>query len=71
MDTLADLDNSQQEFIAFFVDNGIAESQLDTLTSTGTIYGNPYGTSQAVNQYVASHYDNGNTFPPLPPRQGL
>jgi hypothetical protein len=63
MDTLADLDSSQEEFIAFFVDNGVAESQLDTLTSTGTIYGNPYGTSQAVNQYVASHYDNGNTFP--------
>jgi hypothetical protein len=63
VDNLTDLDSSQEEFIAFFTDNGIAESQLDTLTSTGVIYGNGYGTSQAVNQYVAAHYDNGNTFP--------
>jgi len=62
-DTLTDLDSSQEEFVSFFLDNGIAESQLDTLVSTGTIYGNPYGTSQAVNQYTAAHYDNGNTFP--------
>jgi len=62
-DTLADMDSSQEEFVSFFTDNGIAESQLDTLVSTGTIYGNPYGTSQAVNQYAAAHYDNGNTFP--------
>ncbi len=61
-ESITSLDNAYNELLSFFNDNGIAESQLNTLTSTGTLGTSIYGSSQAANHWVEADF-YGNLMP--------
>jgi len=61
-DSVTTLDNAYNELLSFFNDNGISETMLNNLTSTGTLGQAHYGSSQAVNQWVEADF-YGNVMP--------
>jgi hypothetical protein len=61
-DSITSLDNAYNELLSFFNDNGIAESQLSSLTSTGTLGQSIYGSSQYANNWVEADF-YGNLMP--------
>ena len=63
VENLASLENATNEFIGFFIGNGISESTLyNGLVSVGSIDGRSYGSSQYVNHWIEAHF-HGNLFP--------
>ena len=63
VDDLASLENTANEFISFYIKNGISESTLYSgLTSTGLIDGRSYGSGHYVNHWIEAHF-YGNLFP--------
>lgn len=63
VENLASLENATNEFIGFFLKNGISESTLyNGLASVGSIDGRSYGSSQYVNHWIEAHF-HGNLFP--------
>ncbi len=63
VENLASLENATNEFIGFFLKNGISESTLyNGLASVGSIDGHSYGSSQYVNHWIEAHF-HGNLFP--------
>ena len=63
VEDLASLENAANEFIGFYLENGISESILYSgLTSVGSIDGRSYGSSQYVNHWNEAHF-HGNLFP--------
>ena len=63
VENLASLENATNEFIGFFIGNGISESTLyNGLVSAGSIDGRSYGSSQYVNHWIEAHF-HGNLFP--------
>jgi hypothetical protein len=63
VENLASLENATNEFIGFFLKNGISESTLyNGLVSVGSIDGRSYGSSQYVNHWIEAHF-HGNLFP--------
>ncbi len=63
VEDLASLANAHNEFIGFYLENGISETTLYTgLTSVGSIDGRSYGSSQYVNHWNEAHF-HGNLFP--------
>ena len=63
VEDLASLENATNEFIGFFIGNGISESTLyNGLVSVGSIDGRSYGSSQYVNHWIEAHF-HGNLFP--------
>jgi hypothetical protein len=61
-DSLTSLDNAYNELLSFFNDNGISDTQLNNLTSTGTLGNSHYGSSQLVNTWVEADF-YGNLMP--------
>ena len=60
---LPSLANASNEFIGFFIEHGISESNLYTgLVSGGVLDGRGYGSSQYVNHWIEAHF-HGNLFP--------
>ena len=59
---LTDLDTEYADFIAFFNEYGILETDLNTLTTTAIQDGNSYGSSHTINVEVSSYF-HGNVFP--------
>ncbi|PKN77673.1 MAG: hypothetical protein CVU48_10835 [Candidatus Cloacimonetes bacterium HGW-Cloacimonetes-1] len=63
VEDLPSLDNAYNEFISFFGDNGISSNTLLTgLSSTGSLDGRYYGSSQYVNHWIEASF-HGNLFP--------
>ena len=63
VEDLASLDNAANEFIGFFIENGIAESTLyHGLASVGAIDDGIYGRSHYVDHWVEAYF-HGNLFP--------
>jgi hypothetical protein len=62
VDSVASLDNASNEFIGFFIANGISESNLYSLTSVGVIDDRSYGSGHIVNQQAYATF-NGNIYP--------
>lgn len=62
VDSVTSLENASNEFIGFYISNGISESNLYSLTSTGVIEGRSYGSGHIVN-YQAYATFNGNLYP--------
>lgn len=63
VEDLASLANASNEFIGFFIEHGISESNLYTgLVSGGVLDGRGYGSSQYVNHWIEAHF-HGNLFP--------
>ena len=63
VEDLASLENTTNEFINFYIKNGISESTLYSgLTSTGLIDGRSYGSGHYVNHWIEAHF-YGNLFP--------
>jgi hypothetical protein len=63
VEDLASLANAHNEFIGFYLENGISETNLyNGLVSVGSIDGRSYGSSQYVNHWIEAHF-HGNLFP--------
>jgi len=63
VEDLASLENAANEFIGFYIENGISESTLYTgLVSVGSIDGRNYGSSHYIGHWVEAHF-HGNLFP--------
>ncbi|MDD3524526.1 MAG: hypothetical protein PHQ41_07510 [Candidatus Cloacimonetes bacterium] len=62
VDSVTSLDNASNEFIGFFISNGISENSLYNLTSTGSIEGRSYGSGHWVNHQAYATF-NGNLYP--------
>jgi len=63
VESLSSLDNASNEFIGFFIKNGIAENTIYSgLSTIGAIDDANYGCSQYVNHWVEAHF-HGNLFP--------
>ncbi len=62
VEDLASLANAHNEFIGFYLENGISETNLyNGLVSVGSIDGRSYGSSQYVNHWIEAHC-HGNIF---------
>jgi hypothetical protein len=63
VEDLTSVDNAYNEFLSFFTDNGISNTTLMSgLTSTGSLDGRSYGSSQYVNHWIEADC-HGNIFP--------
>ncbi|MDD3524027.1 MAG: hypothetical protein PHQ41_04955 [Candidatus Cloacimonetes bacterium] len=62
-DDLTSIDNAYNEFFSFFTDNGVSSTTLMSgLSSTGSLDGRSYGSSQYVNHWIEADC-HGNIFP--------
>lgn len=62
VDSLSSLDNASNEFIDFFISNGVSESSLYSMVSGGVIDGKGYGSGHSINHQVYATF-NGNLYP--------
>ena len=63
VEDLASLENAANEFIGFYIENGISETTLyNGLVSVGSIDGRNYGSSHYIGHWVEAHF-HGNLFP--------
>ncbi|GAB1467973.1 hypothetical protein MASR2M64_06670 [Candidatus Cloacimonadota bacterium] len=63
VEDLISIDNAYNEFLSFFTVNGISNTTLMSgLTSTGSLDGRSYGSSQYVNHWIEADC-HGNIFP--------
>jgi hypothetical protein len=63
VEDLTSIDNAYNEFLSFFTDNGITNTTLMSgLSSTGSLDGRSYGSSQYVNHWIEADC-HGNIFP--------
>ena len=65
VEDLASLENAANEFIGFYIENGISETTLyNGLVSVGSIDGRNYGSSHYIGHWVEAHF-HGNLFPAM------
>lgn len=62
VDSVTSLDNASNEFIGFFISNGVSEDNLSHLTRTGVIDGRSYGSGHWVGRWAQATF-NGNLYP--------
>lgn len=62
VDSVTSLDNASNDLIGFFIESGISENSLYSLTSTGLIDGRSYGSGHWVGHWAQATF-NGNLYP--------